>query len=124
MVHTYAAPPSGIPTAQREQYWTELSFKCGASSLSGVLPSGIGSGMSDPSPLVFQLCTAIDRYYDRAPDLSVNDVLAALGEVSMALACAGAPKRSRPNVVRISDYKRSTLTRTITKDIGGPTFGS
>jgi hypothetical protein len=30
MVHTYAAPPSGIPTAQREQYWTDLSFECGA----------------------------------------------------------------------------------------------
>ena len=44
--------------------------------------------------------------------------LAALGEVSSALACAGAPKRqSRPNVVSFSDYKRSTLTRTMTKDI-------
>ena len=33
-------PPSGIRTAQCEQYWTELSFECGASLLSGVLPSG------------------------------------------------------------------------------------
>jgi hypothetical protein len=81
--------------------------------------------MSDPSPLVFEICTAIDRFQERAPDLSVSEVLAALGEVSSALACAGAPKRqSRPNVVSFSDYKRSTLTRTITKDIGGPTFGS
>ena len=48
----------------------------------------------------------------RVPDLSVGEVLAALGEVSMALACAGALKRqSRPNVVSFSDYKRSTLTR-------------
>ena len=63
--------------------------------------------MSDPPPLVFELCTAIDRFYEREPDLSVSDVLAALGEVSVALACAGAPKRrSPPNVVRISDYKK------------------
>jgi hypothetical protein len=63
--------------------------------------------MSDSSPLVFELCTAIDRFYERDPDLSVRDVLAALGELSMSLACAGAPKRrSPPNVVRISDYKR------------------
>jgi hypothetical protein len=49
----------------------------------------------------------------RVPDLSVGQVLAALGEVSMALACAGALKRqSRPNVVSFSDYKRSSLTRT------------
>ena len=66
--------------------------------------------MSDPSPLVFEVCTAIDRFYEREPDLSVSDVLAALGEVSMALACAGAPKRrSRPNIVRISDYKRGSI---------------
>ena len=66
--------------------------------------------MSDPSPLVFELCTTIDRFYEREPDLSVSDVLAALGEVSMALACAGAPKRrSRPNIVRISDYKRGSI---------------
>jgi hypothetical protein len=64
--------------------------------------------MSDPSPLVFEICTAIDRFYEREPDLSVSDVLAALGEVSMALACAGAPKRrSRANVVRMSDYRHS-----------------
>ena len=33
--------------------------------------------MSDPSPLVFEICTAIDRFYEREPDLSVSDVLAA-----------------------------------------------
>jgi hypothetical protein len=55
---------------------------------------------------VFELCTTIDRFYEPEPDLSVSDVLAALGEVSLALASAGAPKRrSPPNVVRISDYK-------------------
>ena len=69
--------------------------------------------MSDPSPLVFEICTAIDRFQERTPDLSVSEVLTALGEVSSALACAAAPKRqSRPNVVSFSDYKRSTLTRT------------
>ena len=74
--------------------------------------------MSDPSPLVFEICTAIDRFQERTPDLSVSEVLAALDEVSSALARAGAPKRqSRPNVVSFSDYKRSTLTRTMTKDI-------
>jgi hypothetical protein len=40
----------------------------------------------------------------------VSDVLAALGEVSMSLACSGAPKRrSQPNVVSISDYKRRSI---------------
>jgi hypothetical protein len=74
--------------------------------------------MGDPSPFVFEICTAIDRFQERAPDLSVGEVLAALGEVSMALACERAPKRrSRGNVVRISDHKRSSLTRTVTKDI-------
>ena len=69
-----------------------------------------GSGMSGPSPLVFELCTAIDRFHERVPDLSVSDVLAALGEVRMALTCAGAPKRrSGPNVVPISDYKRGSI---------------
>ena len=73
--------------------------------------------MSDPSPLVFEICTAIDRFQERTPDLSVSEVLAALGEVSSALACAGAPKRqSRPNVVSFSD-KRSIVTHTMTKDI-------
>ena len=77
-----------------------------------------GPGMSDPSLLVFEICTAIDRFQERAPDLAVGDVLAALGEVSSALACAGAPKRqSRPNVVSFRDYKRSALTRTMTKNI-------
>ena len=66
--------------------------------------------MSDPSPLVFEICTAIDRFQERTPDLSVSEVLSALGEVSSALACAGAPKRwSRPNVVRISDFKRRSI---------------
>jgi hypothetical protein len=66
--------------------------------------------MSDPSPLVLEICTAIDRFYEREPDLSVSEVLAALGEVSMSLACAGAPKRqSRPNVVSFSDYKRRSI---------------
>ena len=65
--------------------------------------------MSDPSPLVFELCTAIDRFHERTPNLSVSDVLAALGEVSMALRRPGGPKRSRSNVVRISDYKRSSI---------------
>ena len=51
--------------------------------------------MSGPSPLVFELCTAIDRFHERVPDLSVSDVLAALGEVSMALRCPGGPNRSR-----------------------------
>jgi hypothetical protein len=65
--------------------------------------------MSDPSPLVFELCTAIDRFYERDPDLSVSDVLAALDEVSMALARTGVPKsRSQPNVVSISDDNRRT----------------
>jgi hypothetical protein len=60
--------------------------------------------MSNPSPLVFELCTAIDRFHERVPDLSVSEVLAALGEVSMALRGSSAPKpRSRPNVARISD---------------------
>ena len=68
-----------------------------------------GSGMSDPSPLVFELCTAIDRFHERVPNLSVSDVLAALGEVGMALRCPGGPKRSRSNVVRISDYKRGSV---------------
>ena len=76
---------------------------------SGILPSGKGSGMSDPSPLVFELCTAIDRFHERVPDLSVSDVLAALGEVSMALRCPGGPKRSPSNVVRIGDYKRGSI---------------
>ena len=65
--------------------------------------------MSGPSPFVFELCTAIDRFHERVPDLSVSDVLAALGEVSMALRCPGGPKRSRSNVVRISDYKRGSI---------------
>ena len=78
------------------------------SFLSGVLPERIDSQMSDPSPLVFEICTTIDRFHERVPDLSVSDVLAALGEVSMSL--AGARKRrSRPNVVRISDYKRRNI---------------
>jgi hypothetical protein len=70
----------------------------------------IDSGMSDPSPLVLEICTAIDRFHERVPDLSVSDVLAALGEVRMALTCAVAPKRrSGPNVVPISDYKRGSI---------------
>jgi hypothetical protein len=44
-----------------------------------MLPSGKGSGMSGPSPLVFELCTAIDQFHERVPNLSVSDVLAALG---------------------------------------------
>ena len=64
--------------------------------------------MSDPSSLVFELCTTIDRFYERDPDLSVSDVLAALDEVSKSLACAGAPEWSQPNVVSISDYNRRT----------------
>jgi hypothetical protein len=50
--------------------------------------------MSDPSPLVFEICTAIDRFQERVPNLSVSDVLAALDEVSMALGRARAQKRS------------------------------
>jgi hypothetical protein len=65
--------------------------------------------MSGPSPLVFELCTAIDQFHERVPNLSVSDVLAALGEVSIALRCPGGPKRSRSNVVRISDYKRGSI---------------
>ena len=66
--------------------------------------------MSDPSPLVFEICTAIDRFYERDPDLSVSAVLKALGEVSMSLACGVATKRrSGPNVVSISDYKRRSI---------------
>ena len=34
--------------------------------------------MSDASPLVFELCATIDRFYEREPDLSVSDVLALL----------------------------------------------
>jgi hypothetical protein len=41
--------------------------------------------MSDPSPLVFALCTAIDRFYERKPDLSVGDVLEALDELGLVL---------------------------------------
>jgi hypothetical protein len=64
--------------------------------------------MSDPSSLVFELCTTIDRFYERKPDLSVSDVLAALDEVSMALACKRARTHwSRTNVVRMSDYRHS-----------------
>ena len=64
--------------------------------------------MSDPSPLVFELCTTINRFYEREPDLSVSDVLAALDEVSMALACKRARTHwSRANVVRMSDYRFS-----------------
>jgi hypothetical protein len=64
--------------------------------------------MSDPSSLVFELCTTIDRFYEREPDLSVSDVLAALDEVSMALACKRARTHwSRANVVRMSDYRHS-----------------
>ena len=65
--------------------------------------------MSDPSPLVFELCTAIDRFHERVPDLSVSDVPAALGEVGMALRCPGESKRSQSNVVRISDYKQGSI---------------
>ena len=55
--------------------------------------------MSDPSPLVFELCTTIDRFYEREPDVSVSDVLAALDEVSMALTCKRARTHwSRANV--------------------------
>ena len=62
--------------------------------------------MSDPSPLVFEICTAIDRFQERVPDLSVSEVLAALDEVSTALRGFSAPKRRSLNVVRrISDYK-------------------
>ena len=50
----------------------------------------------------------IDRFYEREPDLSVSDVLAALDEVSMALACKRARTHwSRANVVRMSDYRHS-----------------
>ena len=66
--------------------------------------------MSDPSPPVFELCTAIDRFYERKPDLSVSDVLAALDQVSMALTCKHARTHwSRPNVVSIGDYKRRSI---------------
>ena len=62
--------------------------------------------MSDPSPLVFELCTAIERFYERDPDLSVSDVLAALDEVSMALAWPVTNASARA-VVRMSDYRHS-----------------
>jgi hypothetical protein len=65
--------------------------------------------MSHPSPLVFQLCTAIDRFYERKPDLSVGDVLEALDELSLALRRLDAMKQSQPNVVSISDYKRCSI---------------
>jgi hypothetical protein len=65
--------------------------------------------MSNPSPLVFELCTAIDRFHERVPDLSVSEALAALGEVSMALRGSSAPTRRSPNVVRISDYERDSI---------------
>jgi hypothetical protein len=88
-----------------------LPFECGASSLSGGL-AGKNPWMSDPSPLVFQICTAIDRFQERVPDLSVSEVLAALGEVSMALACVRAPKHhSKPNLVSFSDYQRRCISR-------------
>ena len=73
-----------------------------------VPPTERGLAMSDPSPLVFELCSTIDRFYERKPDLSVSDVLAALDEVSMALACASARSHwSRANVVRMNDYRHS-----------------
>ena len=31
---------------------------------SAILPSGKDPGMSDPSPLVFEICTAIDRFQE------------------------------------------------------------
>jgi hypothetical protein len=65
--------------------------------------------MNDPSPLVFELCTAIDRFYERKPDLSVGDVLEALGELSLVLRRLDAMKQSGPNVVSISDYKRRSI---------------
>jgi hypothetical protein len=68
--------------------------------------------MSDPSPLVFEISTAIDRFYERDPDLSVREVLEALGEVRMSLACARTPKRhSEPNLVSFSDYQRRCISR-------------
>jgi len=39
--------------------------------------------MSNPSPLVFELCTAIDRFHERVPDLSVSEVLAAIATESL-----------------------------------------
>jgi hypothetical protein len=65
--------------------------------------------MSDPSPLVFELCTAIDRFYERKPDLSVGDVLEALEELGLVLRRLDAMKQSGPNVVSISDYKRRSI---------------
>jgi hypothetical protein len=62
--------------------------------------------MSDPSPLVFELCTAIDRFYERKPDLSVGDVLEALDELGLVLRGLDAMEQSGPNVVSISDYRR------------------
>jgi hypothetical protein len=109
----------GLPTSRREQYWTDLSFADGASSERQETEAPVSlplskflaewdPKMSDPSPLVFELCTAIDRFYEREPDLSVSDVLAALDEVSMALACKRARTHwSRANVVRMSDYRHS-----------------
>ena len=73
-----------------------------------ILASGKDPKMSDPSSLVFELCSTIDRFYERKPDLSVSDVLAALDEVSMALAFKRARTHwSRANVVRMSDYRHS-----------------
>ena len=78
----------GLPTNRREQYRTDLSLARGASSE--------------------RQDTTIDRFYEREPDLSVSDVLAALDEVSMALACKRARTHwSRANVVRMSDYRHS-----------------
>ena len=39
--------------------------------------------MSNPSPVVFELCTAIDRFHERVPDLSVSEVLAAIATESL-----------------------------------------
>jgi hypothetical protein len=67
--------------------------------------------MSDPSPLVFEICTAVDRFQERVPDLSVSEVLAALGEVSMALRERAPKRHSEPNLVNFSDYQRRCISR-------------
>jgi hypothetical protein len=87
-----------------------LSFECGASSWSGGR-TGKDPGMSDPSPLVFEICTAIDRFQERVPDLSVSEVLVALGEVSMALRERAPKRHSEPNLVSFSDYQRRCISR-------------
>ena len=56
-----------------------------------ILASGKHPKMSDPSPLVFALCTTIDRFYEREPDLLVSD-------------CPGGSRQRSTLKKRLSEY--------------------